>query len=122
MNKEELMRPRYKVIADYPLSSLSLGSTIVPRDPMSACVVQGGAWFIDLNKYPHLFKKIEWWEERKPEEMPEYVRVNSGIVCKVITYSQENGRYWLKEFKDSPVWVEQVTPATLEEYEAQQNK
>lgn len=36
------------------------------------------------DKYPHLFKRLSWWEEREESEMPEYVKnAADGIVFKV---------------------------------------
>lgn len=28
---------------------------------------------IKFDKHPNLFKKLEWWEERKESDMPEYL-------------------------------------------------
>ena len=66
MTPEELMKPRYKVIADYPQSKIKVGDIYTP--PVNDEI--DSFW----NKYPHLFKQLQWWEERLPEEMPEYVR------------------------------------------------
>ena len=57
---QELLKPRYKVIADYPDSVFIVGEIL--RNPTYE------------SKYPHLFKKLEWWEDRKPEEMPKYLK------------------------------------------------
>lgn len=68
MTKEELMQPRWKVIEGYPFS---------PPIHAVGTIIEGSlapegmeAW---EDKYPHLFKKLEWHEERKTEDMPEYV-------------------------------------------------
>lgn len=63
MTQEELLRPRYKVIAQYPFSSHPNGEIIK--------ATTGGTYF---DQYPHIFKKLEWWEDRKPEDMPEYIK------------------------------------------------
>jgi len=69
MNKaiDDLLRPRYKVIADYPDNEFEVGE-ILPDDVVSNEEDE-------ILKYPHLFKKLEWWEERQISEMPEYVKL-----------------------------------------------
>ena len=78
---DALLAPRYKVIADYPFCSCNIGD-IIP------CYESAVFWGIECNDtsgkvymsdYPHLFKKLEWWEERKIEEMPEYVK-QTGMI------------------------------------------
>lgn len=64
MTKEELMKPRYEVIADYPGNDLIIGVVFEPNSDWGEPY---------LNKYPHLFRKLHWWEHRKPEEMPSYL-------------------------------------------------
>lgn len=65
MRKEELLKPRYKVIADYPNSIWTVGE-ILPDFPEPYAKENFG-------KYPHLFKPLQWWEERENKDMPEYV-------------------------------------------------
>lgn len=101
MNTEELLVPRYKVIADYFYNPYKVGDIITVmyddrsvhltttryRDEFGEMVGQQNYMHPDeLKKFPHLFKKLEWWEERKPEEMPTYVKWESGKVSKVITW------------------------------------
>lgn len=67
----DLLKPRYLVAADYPCTSFIVGS-IWNEDEMIC-----HATLIDETypeKFPHLFRKLKWWEHRKPEEMPEYVK------------------------------------------------
>lgn len=67
MTVEDLLKPRYKVIADYPGSNFNIGD-----------ILHNPEYFdkrnSNLNKYPAIFKPLSWWEDRKPEEMPEYVK------------------------------------------------
>lgn len=60
------MHPRYKVIADYPGNIILVGSvhTVSRETEVAFC-----------DEYQHLFRRLEWWEERQPEEMPEYVKI-----------------------------------------------
>jgi len=85
MTPEELLMPRYKVIADYPNSLFKVGETlkegIVTKDYIF-CDPDGPRW----SQFPHLFRKLNWWEERKVEDMPEYVKSladDRGTVFKI---------------------------------------
>lgn len=71
----DLMRPRYKVIADYPGNGRAIGEIYyhVAGDAFGIKDIPLFMYDRDLEKYPHLFKKLQWWEDRKPEEMPKYV-------------------------------------------------
>lgn len=64
----DLMTPRYKVIGRYPDSPFEVGE-IITKD---TCFQIGD--FDELVDYPSNFRPLEWWEDRKPEEMPMYVK------------------------------------------------
>ena len=64
MTTEQLMQPRYEVIADYPNSIIPKGNIV---DDLLL-------FKIEFEKYPHLFRKLEWWEKRDVKDMPEYVK------------------------------------------------
>ena len=72
---DALLAPRYKVIAEWPDMS---------EDFEIGKILNGQAVYatehckVRMSAFPHLFKKLEWWEERKVEEMPEYVK-QTGI-------------------------------------------
>lgn len=116
MSIEELLKPRFKVIADW------LGND---------CFIVGDIFFDDdirrttkkwknavFSGFPHLFKKLEWWEERKKSDMPEYAYDNAydnkiGKVIRVLD------RGVCITQKDNLVnWVD-CYPATKEEYQNQ---
>jgi hypothetical protein len=69
MTPEELMKPRYKVIADYPGSTSPVGEIIeLPSlkwiyNENEPC---GEDYF---NAWPRIFKKLEWWEGRTLDEL-----------------------------------------------------
>lgn len=65
MTAEQLLRPRFEVIADYPKSMYKLGEII---DHGSDEIYIG----LDTKytDYPKIFRKLNWWEKRKKEEMP----------------------------------------------------
>jgi hypothetical protein len=118
-----LMAPRYKVIADYPDNPFAVDHILNLKNV-------GGFWrfqWADYDglryemeshfiEYPHLFKKLEWWEERKVEEMPEYFKHKTGQVLRVQKWQLEdkgregvsaNNLYW---------FIEYIKPSTKEEY------
>lgn len=80
LTSEQLLQPRYEVIADYPGSDLPIG-TILLESKLGYCfredVLTTSSNIIateTVTKYPHLFRRLNWWEHRTPEEMPEYLR------------------------------------------------
>jgi hypothetical protein len=96
MNKEELLKPRYKKINNYPESPLSepVGTIYTLSNelaydkypiwyykPYDAVL---GTWNRSFEHYPHLFRKLQWWEERKPEDMPEWISsIGKNLFAKV---------------------------------------
>ncbi len=74
MKKIDLLTPRFKVIADYPNSFFDIGE-----------ITENEFTLIDLEKYPHLFKKLGWWEDREIEELPQYLK-SENQVFKVSNY------------------------------------
>jgi hypothetical protein len=106
MSIEYLLKPRYKVIADWPRPGKydSLIGAIYtlpdlreemdnPTDKILANHKEDWCGYYD--HYPHLFKKLEWWEERKPEEMPGYVKyAGTGEIRKVDYFDLEATSSW----------------------------
>lgn len=93
MTVEQLMQPRYKVINGYPHSPFNIGQILFKVKPLYGLdyiATFDGQQNIDnswVTQYPHIFQKLQWYEERKIEDMPEYVKhVNSGQVKKVTKY------------------------------------
>jgi hypothetical protein len=88
MTAEQLMKPRFEVIAEFPnmksYNIISVGNIITDdginvikdQDNRAICV-------IDFEKYPHLFRKLNWWEHRKIEDMPK------RLICKAIPNDTE---------------------------------
>lgn len=71
LSTEQLMKPRYKVIALWPDCDTSIGDIYIHKDG-----IQSEENFCnDFDPYPHLFKRLEWWEERDIRDMPEYLRI-----------------------------------------------
>lgn len=103
---QELLKPRYKVIGDFPHSSMPVGMVFCKE------YSDGDFW----DKYPHLFRKLEWWEERTVEEMPEYIKiVDTGEVVKVDTYRLGIG-FIANNLTIKKVLSTNTLPATEQEY------
>ncbi len=75
---EELMKPRYLVIAKYPhMEQDQVGVGNVIR------IYGMGFMFPDkvmelYDSCPANFRKLEWWEFREVLQMPEYVKTKAG--------------------------------------------
>jgi len=103
----ELMKPRFKVIADYPLSDYPIGH-----------IHKAVAWMTEdfFLKYPAIFKKLEWWEDRKPEEMPLYIKHGAnGKPRKIESFIEATGTIYFeggRQRRINPDWI----PSTEQEY------
>lgn len=78
LSKEELLRPRYKVIANYPGTRYKIGMILKYDDGMQN--------FDTPNKfslYPAIFEQIHWWQYRIKEDMPSFLKYPSGNIYKV---------------------------------------
>lgn len=80
MTPEQLLIPRYKVIADYPGNRMLVGTILTLNMGQ-----KGSEWHeftedepihLEVGKdlYPHIFQPLQWWEERKAKDWPQYVR------------------------------------------------
>lgn len=123
MTPEELLIPRFKCIAPLPFQPekdmykvgdifTDDGKTVAKnqnRDPVYSVVWQ---------EYPHLFKPLQWYEDRAPKDMPEYVKYKSENVWKVIEHTPDGCR--LQGSLEGGFWAryKNLHPATKEEYES----
>lgn len=81
MTAEKLLLPRFEVIADYPNASYKVGDVLEMKAFTSNKYFHNsdeifvGNFFTktELKNYPHIFKKLNWWEHRKAEDMPKKV-------------------------------------------------
>lgn len=78
---QELLKPRYLLTADFPGCSFEVGTILEPNEEGELYSKKAGySWTVsrvlekDVKKFKHLFRKLEWHEEREESEMPEYVR------------------------------------------------
>lgn len=127
MNPQDLMKPRYKVIADYPGNKMKVGG-IIELMPYGSFVgdafhSKDGSkiWFDkyeidDFKNYPAVIRLLSWWEERKAEDMPEYIRLNQIQVVKVGKHhSQRHDEFYASDTKYNYAYGI-CKPATESEY------
>ena len=72
MSVEDLLKPRYLVIANYPNSYYKVGSILKEKkdhEPSYEFIAKSMA-----QKYPEIFRKLEWWEMRDEKDMPQYIK------------------------------------------------
>lgn len=133
MTKEELLKPRYKVIADYPDRAFEMNMPL-EYNVVDSCFDNSKASGVTIepDNYPAIFKTLEWWEEREEKDMPEYVKVKrASLVPKkdIPFFAKVTDRIHtlpvLTGFKLSDGtdglyanWAN-LEPATKEEYESQ---
>jgi len=121
MNTEELLKLRYKVIADYPGNILWVGITLTEELPDYFSFENNGKKHTtnkpNIDKYPHLFKKLESWEERKYDELPKFVKVitdksslNKGDIEEVTQWTNKNGKWYLNvKSRPNPMFMFDVS-------------
>lgn len=91
MTTEQLLVPRFKVIAAYPGSKhyYKVGDILTDNGKDAVTNQKGDAVpYGDWAQYPHLFKKLEWWHDRSIEDLPKYVNdtMNAGSIHKIDWY------------------------------------
>jgi len=126
MTKEQLLKPRWKVIADYPGALHNVGDIIQAYENGAAYLVEGDSY--SMNDFPALFKRLKWHEDRELSDMPEYVKdIDNGKIYKVAS-PEQNGRIWHvdgeMEHGHLLRWANKYTPIDKEEYDSfiNQNK
>ena len=116
-----LLIPRYKVIADYPdsnqpLNSLLIQTRTVPlfQNNTNGCEMR----FSSIQKYPHIFREMEWHEEIKETDFPKYLKRVTGEVFKIIEYNfkKTTAKYGKEECEEFFYDIGNYLPATEDEY------
>lgn len=131
MTREELLRPRYKVIADYPKSLFFIGDVVNAggnRKDLIYCDENGPR----MSQYPHLFREMHWSENRKPDDIPEYVGYMDGkelVIGKLLEFEiseKEDPRQVKCLVKGFYEWrnpfISDIIPSSKQEYEEQNHK
>lgn len=132
MDKKELLKPRYKVIAYYPECPYKVGEILTKwedwkyPDEEVYGNVNDGVDEREIIKSTVNFKLLQWWEERSEKDMPEYVRLiidlpyydlKKGDVQKLKRIYRQSINYWCADLVGYPkVSVSAIEPATKEEY------
>ncbi len=84
MTPQELLTPRYQVIATYPNSPFLIGRILLFDEYDRVNNIYWHKYSEDepihldtgdVGKYSHIFKKLEWWEQRKPDDMPLFIKL-----------------------------------------------
>lgn len=126
LSKEELLRDRYKVIADFPGCSYEVGTVLyVDPDGELYSPIAGYSRSVtkvmqcDIEKYSANIQPLPWWSDREPEDMPEYLEwPDTGVVCKPSKYL--GNFFYLSDDDSFGYSLAHVNIATLAEYEAYQ--
>lgn len=128
---------RYKVIADYPNSPFKVGDILLQGNYVRIKFFSKHNYYKgndetidadDIVKYPHLFKKLEWWEDVPVEELPKYIKTNYRDIGGVYIihknewiWSEINNQYWCL-IEENGMWkrifISRAIPSTEQEYEA----
>lgn len=129
---EEIMKPRIILLAPIPFCINEVGHIFKMKknglNEMYFTILYDDGnnrdiWLEDAEKYPHLFKKLAWHEERQPEDMPEYVKRNYHDSDRVEIRKVLNFRDGVFLTDDDRVaYIEWFEPATFEEYQFQNKK
>lgn len=111
----ELMKPRYKCIASYPFSPVRIDQ-IMTGETFNL----SGQEKVHMVDYPAIFQRLDWWEDRKESEMPEYIRMtDENMVIKVDCFVWGIGfnfYYGNSAGYGKRAFNEYTIPATLSEY------
>lgn len=109
---EHLNILRYKVIADWPdmLERFSVG--YIFEHPYGRQYLTAESKY-DPADFPHLFKELHWSDDRKPEDMPLYVKNKDGVV---LDLSVAMPKAVAMRVVDS--FLHASFPATAEEYQS----
>ena len=90
MKSEDLMNPRFEVISSYPNCPFKVGDVLhriknATNDWFHAneCSPVADIHLEDIEKHPHIFRKLNWWEHRTAGQMPK------KLICKAIKGDNE---------------------------------
>lgn len=130
-NVQDLLKPRWIVIAVYPYCPYEIGDLIEISDAGTSfhcCTTkEWNEWENDfsgshnyfsldqINNFPALFRELSWYENREIEEMPRYIkRLSNGAILPVFDW--EFNIFWHCKSVNSSHADHEVLPATEFEY------
>jgi len=73
MTAKELLSPRFEVIAPYP-GNFWTKVGMVLENPYELGSDWYDEWVANLEQYPNIFRKVDWWEGRTKEQMPKKLK------------------------------------------------
>lgn len=121
LSVEELLRPRYKVIAPWPQMREHLNIGDILQGERGYLTMESKETFAD---YPHLLRPLPWHEEREESQMPEYLKVINGAfrddhgkIGKVRFYKRISVCIEFPDKNQSFRSIKDTIPTTKEEYE-----
>jgi len=126
LTTEQLMKPRYKVIAYYPGCPFNVGNILmqaVDNGKLFWSKLETGEWGAqvnDIHLYPHLFQPLQWWQERDVKDMPEYVKhIQTGRVCRVADANEKYPSGFMIDYPMTECWIvyKDCIPCTEAEYQ-----
>jgi len=116
---DELLKPRYVLENEYPECPFNNGDILTQRGQSNAFGIEDNPYGIlqeDLDKFPYLFRKLEWWQERSESEMPEYVKnIETGEIGKVFRWRNDCNEVFVG-FKDNCCATKFYIPSTELDY------
>lgn len=130
---EDLMKPRYKVVSDWPgRKDFIVGQIIVLDKEFSPQYkkyeiedCQGVRTYINsfFEMFPLQFKKLEWYEDLNFTEWPEYIKWTSPGQEKISFFKVDNwytnannGQIAGVVVKEGRLFIKDCQPATETEY------
>lgn len=120
MTKEELMKPRIKVLAIFPLIEHVLGKKVDKGDILTLDVGKHGNWILPTNKsfdardlleYPDCFEQLFWWQHRAYRNLPD--RIKDTMSGEVINVDEYKNHRRSNEFRYAKVLGEEYTVCDL---------
>jgi hypothetical protein len=116
LSVDELLKPRYKVIADYPDNKNKVGDIITLQTAQTKAAHELVCGWYD--KYPAIFQPLEWWQEREPDEMPEYLKdTRDGEIVKAIQYGDNQVLVKARVF-ECRIELRYMIPSCIADYNA----
>lgn len=113
MTPEQLMKPRYKLINNFPLAN-----TTVAHYGESFAIA--GKLFYSKD-YPGVLKLMNWWEDREEKDLPQYVVVGTqlGRQFLKIDKAEPLGFYYTEAGREHFLLFGYAIPITEQQYLAQ---
>lgn len=126
MTKEminDLLKEKFKVIAPIPWTHFRVGEIVSNESLRGYKENNVYATKMDLSNFPHLFKRMQWFEDRTEDQMPEFVRYQSkGEDARYIRvfkhFTNRDGAFNIYGFmfENEFYSYKHCTPITEEEY------